>query len=459
MNTSATTKIKVKKSITDFIQFNEPTSEQINVLNAIQDFIREENSDDFMIVCGSAGTGKSSIMNAVVKYCHQENTRIQIAAPTAKAARIISAKTNDMATTLHSLLFAVSSKPEEAAIHFNLKSDDDDAFTIFIIDEASMVNSKVVRNSEDELFNCTIPVLHAIKLFVKSGNKKNKVIFVGDRYQLSPVGETDSNALYKTYLQNMFKWQGTQHELTEPNRFGKESYIYENATNYRESMINNTPAPSLDVPSLGNVFKAVPVYLNELREHGPNKVVAIAATHKQNRVFNHTLRELRYGKHAPKIAKGDVLNVKRNWKRNGLSLFNGDMVIVMDVDYDRKEFVAGLTFVPVQLKAKDANNEDIMISDYLLLETIDLGLGSMGTGKENPLYAERHKKNKTYRETGNVEDDRYLGAIRATYGYCITCNAAQGGEWDKVFLNTYFISNTRWAYTAVTRAKHELIKY
>ena len=93
------------------------------------------------------------------------------------------------------------------------------------------------------------------------------------------------------------------------------------------------------------------------------------------------------------------------------------------------------------------------------MDTVSLGVGSLGILKENKLYAERHRKNKTYRETHNVEDDRYLGALRASYGYCITCNAAQGGEWDKVYMNTYFIPDTRWAYTAVTRAKENLFLY
>jgi hypothetical protein len=87
------------------------------------------------------------------------------------------------------------------------------------------------------------------------------------------------------------------------------------------------------------------------------------------------------------------------------------MVIVKEVSYDTKKVVAGLTFVPVLLRAKNEKNEEIIIADYLLLDTVELGIGSLGLGKENPLYAERNRKNKTYRQTGKVEDDRYLGAI------------------------------------------------
>ena len=78
---------------------------------------------------------------------------------------------------------------------------------------------------------------------------------------------------------------------------------------------------------------------------------------------------------------------------------------------------------------------------------------------EGKLRLERYKKNKVYRESGNPSDDRYVGAIRATYGHSITCHKAQGGEWNKVLLNSYYMPSLRYQYTAITRAKRELILY
>jgi exodeoxyribonuclease V len=444
------------KTIHDFVQFDNPTAEQVAVLTALQGFVSSDNAEDFMVVCGSAGTGKSSIMNAVVKYVEQQQIRVQIAAPTARAARIIAAKASNTATTLHSLLFTVTSQADKAAIHFTPKKDKIEEYTIFIVDEASMVNSKVVSNHEDELFQCNVAILNTIKGFIKSGNAKNKVIFVGDRYQLAPIGEKDSNALYPKYLQDNFKWQGREFHLTEVKRQDNGSYILSTATELRNSMMDKQPLPAIKAPSLANVYSAVPKYINELHQFGPDKVVSIAATHKQTKYFNQRVRLSRFGQSAEKLMKNDVLIVKRNWKRGGLNLYNGDMVIVQEVVYAAKERVGDLVFVPAKLRVKNNSNEEIIIEDYLLMDTIELGMGSLGMIKENNLYAERHKKNKKYRETKNIEDDRYLGAIRATYGYCITCNAAQGGEWHTVYMNNYFIPDTRWAYTAVTRAKEEL---
>ena len=447
------------KSIIDFLQFDKPTTEQVQVLSALQTFVSEENTEDFMVVTGSAGTGKSSIMNAVVKYAEHNSIRVQIAAPTARAARLIAAKATNTATTLHSLLFSVSQEADKAPITFSQKKEEKKDFTVYIIDEASMVSSKVIRNHEDEMFVCNIAILEAIKNFIKSGNPKNKVIFVGDRYQLAPIGERDSNALYPKYLEKNFKWQGGQFHLTEVKRQDSDSYILNTATDLRNSMDQNKTMPTIKAPNLKNVFKAVPQYINDLKCYGPNNVVSIAATHNQSQFFNRSVREARFGLTAEKLMKNDVLIVKRNWKRNGNKLYNGDMVIVKEVNYTAKEDVGGLTFVPVLLRIKNSENEEIEIADYLLMDTVSLGVGSLGILKENKLYAERHRKNKTYRETHNVEDDRYLGALRASYGYCITCNSAQGGEWDKVYMNSFFIPDTRWAYTAVTRAKENLFLY
>jgi exodeoxyribonuclease-5 len=451
--------IKIQKTVLDFLHFENPTQEQVEVLNAIQTFVHPENEQDFMVVCGSAGTGKSSIMNAVVKYLHQQNTKVQVCAPTARAARLISMKTNDIATTVHSMVFSVKSQKNKAQINFGLKNNTEEDYTIYIIDEASMINSKVVRNHEDELFVCNNAILDAIAHYVKSGNISNKVIFVGDRYQLAPVGEIDSNALYPTYLKNKFTWKGSEYYLNEVKRQEDGCDILKVATGIRNSIENEKDMPNLYIPSVKNTWEAQRQYVKDLEQFGPNYVANIACTIKQNQLFNFGVRNLRFGADALPILKNEVLIVKRNWKRNGVNLSNGDTVIVKEVDFSRKEIVEGMTFLPVLLRAKNNAGEEIEILDTILLDCLQTGKASLGKLKEDKLYHQRYTKNKTYSETGNIEDDRYLGAIRAIYGYSITCNTAQGGEWEKVYLNTFYMPDKRWAYTGVTRAKQELIKY
>ena len=100
--------------------------------------------------------------------------------------------------------------------------------------------------------------------------------------------------------------------------------------------------------------------------------------------------------------------------------------------------------------------QEEIIQDYILLDSV-LHPEGLTIAQENRLRHERFSKNKAYRESGNPSDDRYVGAIRATYGHSITCNKAQGGEWDKVLINSFFMPSLRYQYTAVTRAKNNLL--
>jgi exodeoxyribonuclease-5 len=94
-----------------------------------------------------------------------------------------------------------------------------------------------------------------------------------------------------------------------------------------------------------------------------------------------------------------------------------------------------------------------MIEDYLMLESINYPSGQLLIADEKSLRAERYKKNPVFRESGFPKDDRYVGAIRLTYGHSITCNKAQGGEWYKVYMNAFMLPSLKYQYTAVTRAK------
>ena len=446
--------------IMDCLQFNQPTEEQVSCLNNIEAFLAKENTDDYRIIAGSAGTGKSSIMNAVVKYCNNTNIKVEMAAPTARAARILTYKTKNWATTLHSMLFNVANNPEDPAISFSTKNDGFMEYKIFIIDEASMVGSKLICNHEDELFVCNHIILDTIAKYCKSGNKKNKIIFVGDRFQLAPISETISNALYAQYLNEKYKWNGHEIFLTQVKRQEENSDILCAATAIRNCIKNEViEMPIITIPTLANTFKAIPQYIKDLETYGPNYVTNIAHTNKQNDFFNKEVRKRRFGINSRPICKNDVLLIKRNWNRNENNLNNGDTVIVKEVFYNDIVVESEISYVPVKLRAKNSDNEEIIIEDYLVVDCVLYNTPCLGILKERTLYSSRYKKNKTYRDSKKIQDDRYLGAIRAVHGYSITCNAAQGGEWHKVFLNTFKLPNLRWAYTAITRASDTLIIY
>lgn len=90
------------QSILSFLHFSCPTKEQEIVLKAMEEFVKEDNPFDFLILCGAAGTGKTSITAALIGFLNNLNRQYKIAAPTGRAARILGRKANTTTSTIHS---------------------------------------------------------------------------------------------------------------------------------------------------------------------------------------------------------------------------------------------------------------------------------------------------------------------------------------------------------------------
>jgi exodeoxyribonuclease-5 len=313
--------------------------------------------------------------------------------------------------------------------------------------------------SEQSLFKTDNSVLHDLVAFIKNGNKRNKVLFLGDRYQLAPISEEDSKALSSDFLEKTFQWQGKTSLLTEVKRQEDGSTIMKNAVCTRRAMEQGQTQATLDGKRMGNVWRAADDYVRGFKQQGPEHAICITASHGMNKMFNSAVRDKIFGQGAPMLEPGDLMMVTTNWRRNAHCLYNGDHVTVKEILYPQVEEVAGLHFVPVKIISKNLEGVQEEIEDYLLLESVHAPNGQLGFEAENRLRAERFAKNRTFSESGFPEHDRYVGALRLNYGYAITCHKAQGGEWDKVYINTFKIPDLRFQYTAVTRAKTDLLFY
>jgi exodeoxyribonuclease-5 len=450
----------MKNAITifDHLHFATPTTEQRNALQGMADFTQQGNSDDFYILCGAAGTGKTSIVSAFIGYLNALDIRYQIAAPTGRAARILGRKSKTLSNTIHSMIYTRVVNKKTGEITWVLKQNLNSRETIYIIDEASMVPS-LPDKSEDSLFKCENSLLSDLAKFVKNGHTKNKVLFLGDRYQLPPIHETESRALCAPYLEKTFGWKGKTNLLTEVKRQAEGSQIMMNAINTRKGIDEGKQAVRLDGYKFASLWRAADDYVHEFTHHGSEHAISIGATHKLNSLFNGAVREQLFGKSALLLEPGDLMMVTTNWTRNSHRLYNGDHVTIKEVFADQMEEVAGLHFVPVKIVYKDLQRKEEEIEDYLLVESIEAKNGQLGLVTENRLRGERFKINRAFSETGFPEDDRYVGALRLNYGYSITCHKAQGGEWEKVYLNTFYMPDLRFQYTAVTRGKTCLALY
>lgn len=442
--------------ILHFLHFSHPTKEQEVVLKAMEEFTKEDNHLDFLILCGAAGTGKTSITAALIGYLNSINKDYKIAAPTGRAARILGRKAKTTTSTIHSLIYTPKADNETGKVSFKLKRGRNNNQTIYIIDEASMISKEI--NKQESLYEVEKGLIYDLITFIKTANANNKIIFLGDPYQLPPVGETKSFALDQSFLESSFNLKGSFFLLTEVKRQEDGSYILENATEIRKAIdmgIKTHPIKGIETKS---IYSAVNSYVKGKNSNGLENSIAISVSHKANKFFNDLVRERIFGRAKKMLEKGDLLMVTQNWNRNGVSLYNGDHVELLSVDWSLQEQVAGLHFIAVKIKILFSESEEI-IEDLALLECLINPGGQIDSKNETELRKQRYIKNRIFRESEMPGDDRYVGALRLIYGHAITCNKAQGGEWKKVFINTLGIPSLKWQYTAVTRGINELEKF
>jgi len=441
------------KKILDYLHFHLPTVEQKLALEDLAQFVDLANNEDFFILSGAAGTGKTSITSALVGYLNKA-TQYKIIAPTGRAARILGKKTKCISSTIHSLIYTPESNKETGTVNWKLKPNFNDEYTVYIIDESSMIASSA---NNSEMFQTSDSLLNHLIKYIKSGNPKNKIVFLGDKNQLPPYAENDSLALDPNYLRKQYSFTGSFHYLTEVKRVEDGSYILKNATRLRKSIDDNeATVPKLEANRFINTWTAAKDFASNYDPTNLDKLVAIGRSHKSNKIFNEEVRKKIFGPSVPYLIKNDLLIIQQNWKRNDQVLFNGDHVIVEEVDLSKVELVCNLKFVPIKLKSTSLDGSSEIIEDYILLDTLLSENGQIPFEKEKELRAERFRKNKVYSSSGDSDDDRYVGAIRLGYGYSITCQKSQGGEWDKIYVNTFGIDDKRWLYTAITRAKNDL---
>jgi exodeoxyribonuclease-5 len=164
-------------SILNFLHFNNPTRDQINALNALSRFVGNSSDKKCFILKGAAGTGKTSIVSALIGFLNAENSEYKIAAPTGRAARIIGRKAGSISSTIHSMIFIPETNKKTGQVTFKLKHHTDEKPTVYIIDEASMIASK---SSSDEKYITSKGLLPSLIEFVKNANIGNKIIFLGN---------------------------------------------------------------------------------------------------------------------------------------------------------------------------------------------------------------------------------------------------------------------------------------
>ena len=438
----------------------------------IADFIISGDDKKIFLLCGYAGTGKTTLVSALVRTMEQLGRKTVLLAPTGRAAKVFSTYSGKSAYTIHKWIYRQKSILD--ASQFSLM-ENRAVNTLFIVDEASMISNAGVSNFGSGA------LLDDLVEFVYSGNGCS-LLLLGDMAQLPPVGEELSPALSEDYLRSMFL-DVTAVELTQVMRQLDGSGILYNATNLREIVCNGDSfsLPKIKLDGFADVCRVQGDELIEAIESsygdaGMNDTIILCRSNKRANIYNEGIRR-RILYREEELNRGDLLMVVKNnyyWRevlgREDKSLLekldfiaNGDMADVIRVG--GVEEMYGFRFADVTLSLVDY--EDCEIDVKIMLDTLVSESPSL-TKEENERlfnavwedYPEIRSKRKRMEQ---VRNNPYYNAIQVKYGYAVTCHKAQGGQWRRVFLDQGFVSPEmlgtdyyRWLYTAFTRASEKL---
>lgn len=440
-----------------------PNEDQSKLINSILIFSNIDFESDVFIMSGAAGTGKTTVTKAIIKNLSDKKINIKICAPTNRAAKVINAKTNFSARSIHSEIYT----PEElvnGSIKFNRKDNKSSIYTIYIIDEASMISDKLGFGNT---YLQDRSLLTELLDYIKQGNSKNKILFIGDKYQLTPINESFSPALDKDYLIKKFNLKCEFGELNKVMRQSEGSEVLSLANTVKKNIdLGLKSFMNLSVNKESYISGAVSKYLEYYNKNNFESVIAICAANSIVNNINQLIRkQLNYDYRD--LVEGDIVVVQKNRiDKNGQLLQKGDFGRILSIDYDSQKS-AGLNFINAEVLFNHSDGSDIIINCKILTDSLSTPYGLLDKKNEVALIASAIKYNKVYRESKKAYDDEYVNALRLRHGYALTCHQAQGGEWNHVFIhpwrNSYigagFGVNLRWTYTAITRAKSSIFSY
>ena len=424
------------------------------------------------MLCGYAGTGKTTLVSALVKTMAQLERRCVLLAPTGRAAKVFSSYSGKSAYTIHRWIYRQKSILNGAQF---VLSENRSVNTLFIVDEASMI-----ANDGSSGFG-TGALLDDLVEYVYSG-RGCSMLLLGDTAQLPPVGELLSPALSAEYMRSMFL-DVTHVELTQVMRQLDGSGILQNATMLRE-IIRSGGSGFLPQLQLKGFADITPVSGDELIEAiegsyssvGVEDTIVLCRSNKRANVYNEGIRR-RILYREEELNRGDMLMVVKNnyyWRellgKEDKSLLdkidfiaNGDMAEIVRVG--GVEEMYGFRYADVTLSLVDY--EDCEIDVMIMLDTLMSESPSL-TREENERlflsvwedYPEIRSKRKRMEE---IRKNPYYNALQVKYGYAVTCHKAQGGQWKHVFLDQGYVTADmmnadyyRWLYTAFTRATEKL---
>ena len=453
-----------------------PTPEQEDALQALSQYLSEDTDGEVFILKGAAGTGKTSLVRALVSYYRQTDTAMLLAAPTGRAAKVLANKARHFASTIHHLIYRLV-EIKDAAGHiggyrFVPKNNPVDEAALYVIDEASMLgNDGKDTGLGGQLLDDMIEYV-----FSKHGG--SKLILMGDDYQLPPIGLNRSPALDPEFFsKEMITMSARMSRLSAVKRQTEGSLILKNAVMLR-GLIDNPPEKPEDlqldfeyrfgeVEHIENLQEAMETYLSLLDVNAPDSAVFLCYSNFWAYRLNRNIRALLHGEDGSgedtlPLYRGDRIMVTRNFyfKRGRAVDFlpNGEIGTVVDVDWKSRRTIATLDFVDATFTFVNERGEPYEHEGKVMLNLLSTKDNAVPQDAMRRLRAER----KTADDAPTTGTDPFVGALQLKYGHAVTGHKAQGGEWENVFVliepayGGDMVAYLRWLYTVLTRASKRL---
>jgi len=440
---------------------NTPTEDQSEALKKIASYIIENNNDIIFLLSGYAGTGKTSIISSIVKTLDLLRMHSVLLAPTGRAAKVLASYAGKQAFTIHKKIYRQKSIKEGISsfvLDRNLSKG-----TFFIVDEASMISNS---SNEASIFG-TGKVLDDLIEYVYSGTDC-KLIIVGDTAQLPPVGSQVSPAL-DTEILKEYGFGIISAELKQVLRQSETSGVLMNATGIRNQIGRNDLAhPSIDCTNFDDIRRlSGEDLIDEISTaYGTcslDNTIIVVNSNKQANRYNQGIRNRIFSREE-EISPGDmVMVVKNNYsvineEDNIGFIANGDIAEVRKIR--RYEEKYDFHFAEMLLRFPDY---DIELESKVMLDVLHLDTPALPSEKNSELFRKiqadyLHLKSRR-KQYDAVREDRYFNALQIKFAYAVTCHKAQGGQWERVFIdqgmfnrNEITIDYLRWFYTALTRS-------
>jgi tRNA A37 threonylcarbamoyladenosine biosynthesis protein TsaE len=450
-----------------------PTEEQEHAIDVFTMFMTDRHEHAVMIMRGSAGTGKTTLAAAIVKTMQSLQQHIVLLAPTGRAAKVFSLYAGHPAYTIHRRIYRQKSLEGAFELNYNMAKD-----TLFIVDEASMIAN--ASNYNDTPF-ANGQLLDDLIQFVYNG-RNCRMLLIGDRAQLPPVGEEESPALMSEALRE-YGLHVHECDLNEVLRQSQESGILYNATRIRSL----TPSPSqgnLQLPQIRFAgFSDIRVVTgDELIESlassyskvGIDDTIVITRSNKRANIYNQGIRNMVLGRE-DEITTGDQLMIVKNnyyWSKesgeenleDGLEFIaNGDHAVVRKVRNVHEQY--GFRFAEVTMTFPDY--DDYELTAMVILDTLTSEAPALTREQQEQLYL---KVMEDYADIPfkrdrlkKLREDKYYNALQIKFAYAATCHKAQGGQWAHVYIDQGYMTDDmltsdyiHWLYTAFTRATDKL---